>query len=149
MHLEFAKTECAMFVEQAATFSMALELCVYTYIYIVEKVDKFTNNTLFDLEGRCNGIVSGKMHLLVIVFLISSKNSVQGGWYAESAGATNVYACLVTAHSHGVPSPTHFSNSQHGGKVPSFEPHKAIKVGSCSFYAKIFTGLVGLTFCST
>ena len=41
-------------------------------IYIVEKVDKFTNNMLFDLEGRCNAIVSGKMHLLVIVLLISN-----------------------------------------------------------------------------
>ena len=48
-----------------------------------------------------------------------------------------------------VPSPIHVSESQHGGKVPTFEPQETIKiwlsiikVGSWSFYAKTFTGLV-------
>ena len=36
----------------------------------------------------------------------------------------------LRAGSHGsqVPSPTHVSKSQHGGKVPTFEPQETIKI---------------------
>ena len=47
-----------------------------------------------------------------------------------------------------VPSPTHVSKSQHGGKVPTFEPQETIdiwltiiKVRSSLFHANIFVGL--------
>jgi hypothetical protein len=55
----------------------------------------------------------------------------------------------LRAWSHRVPSPTHGSKSQRGGKVLTFEPQVTIKiwliiikVGSSLFYAKIFAGLV-------
>ena len=58
-----------------------------------------------------------------------------------------------------VPSPTHVSKSQHGDKVPIFEPQESIsiwliiiKFRSWLFYAKIFTDVIwelGLTFCLT
>ena len=49
-----------------------------------------------------------------------------------------LHLVLVTLHmwftvrvdSHGVPSPTHVSKSQHGGKVPTFEPRETIKTRS-------------------
>ena len=48
-----------------------------------------------------------------------------------------------------VPSPTHVSKSQHGGKVPTFEPRETtklwlivVRIGFLIFYAKVFTGLV-------
>jgi hypothetical protein len=51
---------------------------------------------------------------------------------------------------------THVTESQHGGKVPTFEPQGtieiSIKVGSWLFYEKGFVGLVlriGPSFCST
>ena len=50
---------------------------------------------------------------------------------------------------HGAPSPTHVGKSQHGGKVPTFEPQETnriwmivFKVGVWIFYAKHFAGLV-------
>ena len=47
-----------------------------------------------------------------------------------------LHLVLVTLHmwftvrvdSHGVPSPTHVSKSQHGGKVPTFEPQVTIEI---------------------
>jgi hypothetical protein len=54
----------------------------------------------------------------------------------------------LRASIHEVPSPTHVSKSQHGGKVPTLEPQTIIKiwliiikVGSWLFYDKTFTGL--------
>ena len=62
---------------------------------------------------------------------------------------------LFGASSHRVPCPTHVRESQHGGKVPTFEPQDTIKifikVGSWFFYEKLFVGLVlriGPSFCS-
>jgi hypothetical protein len=52
---------------------------------------------------------------------------------------------LIKAASHGVSSP----KSQHGGKVPTFEPQEStkiwlivIKIESLIFYAKVLMGLV-------
>jgi hypothetical protein len=56
----------------------------------------------------------------------------------------------------GSPSPTHVSESQHGGKVPTFEARFTkiwwiiMKVQSSSFYANVFVCWeLGLAFCST
>ena len=75
-------------------------------------------------------------------------------------------ACLliprdyIRAGSHGVPSPTYVSKSQHGGKVPTFEPQETIKIKL--IIIKLWSWLVnakthsrdlcwelGLAFCST
>ena len=55
---------------------------------------------------------------------------------------------LVRANSHRVPSPTHVSKSQHGGKVPTCEPQVITKIWlimikgrTWLFRAKIFAGL--------
>ena len=54
--------------------------------------------------------------------------------------------------SHGVPSPTHVSKFQHGGKVPTFERQEPFKVDLDHFMQKNSRHLyweLGLAFCST
>ena len=43
--------------------------------------------------------------------------------------------CQLKVGLPGVPSPTHVSKSQHGGKVPTFEPQETIKIWLIIFKA--------------
>ena len=84
-------------------------------------------------------------------------------WWVSKCMRIWLHACMWTgsfgilrANSHGVPSPTHDSKSQHGGEVPTSKPQETmkiwliiIKVGYWLIYEKYLRDLhwkVGLIF---
>ena len=50
------------------------------------------------------------------------------GWMNNALRSIRFSVSSLGVGSHGVPSPNHPSKSQHGGKVPIFEPHGTIKI---------------------
>jgi hypothetical protein len=80
--------------------------------------------------------------------ILSSGEPLQITWCHFKLALEFTQCKGIRTGSHGVPSPTHVSKSQHGGRVPTCKPQgttkiwlNIIKVGSWSFYAKIFVGL--------